>query len=79
MSRFALLAAGVFSFCTPDFCAMGPPLQVWPSPLNVRRAPPPVPPPMTQDQERNFIIRQGEAYCRKFPTDKICHFQGNPP
>jgi hypothetical protein len=74
MNPAALLVAGVFSFCTPDFCAMGPPLQVWPSPMNRSAA---AAPPMSQDQQREFIIRQGEAFCRKFPADKICHLQEN--
>jgi hypothetical protein len=29
--------------------------------------------PMTQDQEREAIIRQGEAFCQKYGKDPICH------
>jgi hypothetical protein len=75
MNPAALLIAGVFSYCTPDYCVMSPPLQVWPSPMARAAA---APPAITQDQQRELIIRQGEAFCRKFPTDKMCHFQDQP-
>lgn len=73
MSPAAMLIAGVFSFCTPDYCAMGPPLRVWPAPINRQPVAPVRVPYMTQDQQREYIIRQGEAFCRRYPTDKICH------
>jgi hypothetical protein len=28
---------------------------------------------MSQDQEREHIIQQGEAFCRKYKSDPICH------
>lgn len=71
MNPAALLLTGVFSFCTPDGCVAGPPLRIYPSPMNVARSA--APPPMTQDQQREYIIRQGEAFCRRYPADKICH------
>ena len=39
--------------------------------------PPPLhaPPPrqMTRDEERENVIRQGEAFCAKWPDDRVCH------
>jgi hypothetical protein len=47
-------------------------------PRNVPPPPPryPVAPPpqMSMEQEREFIIRQGEEHCRKYPQDtQVCH------
>lgn len=45
--------------------------------LRPRYVPPPQPAPppqMSMEQEREYIIQQGEAHCRKFPQDtKVCH------
>jgi hypothetical protein len=97
MNLLATFAAGVFSFCTPDFCAMGPPLRIWPAPIArpgpyfppprldpklarpfpppPRPAPPPVqqPPTSDMDADRERVIEAGEAHCRRWPQDKICH------
>jgi hypothetical protein len=35
--------------------------------------PQPAPPQMTRDEERENVIRQGEAFCAKYPDDKVCH------
>jgi hypothetical protein len=37
--------------------------------------PPAAPPPaMSMEEEREYIIRQGEEHCRKFPQDtEVCH------
>jgi hypothetical protein len=40
-------------------------------PPPVRRAPPP--PQLSRDEERERIIDAGEAFCAKYPTDKVCH------
>jgi hypothetical protein len=37
---------------------------------------------LSQDQEREFIIKQGQAFCDKYPRDRMCHWQnqeGAPP
>jgi hypothetical protein len=79
MNPAAVLIAGVFSFCTPDGCIMGPPLKIFSAPMQVQRPPAagdcsqistgcailshPMPrpyTPMSQDQEREWIIKQGE-------------------
>jgi hypothetical protein len=54
-----------------------PPVYVPPPPLPPAVVAPP-PPQVTweqlpPDQAREWIISQGEAFCRKFPRDKICH------
>lgn len=81
MSPAAMLLTGVFSFCTPDGCVAGPPLRIYPSPMNRQYAPPPPPRPaaMTRDQEREFIRKQGERFCLKYPDDMACNpAQGKP-
>jgi hypothetical protein len=57
------------------------PVPCGPVPLAAQPPPPPPPPPaaagpdppMTQDQQREDIIGQGEAFCRRYPHDPICH------
>jgi hypothetical protein len=39
-------------------------------PLRVWRA---IAAAMSQSEEREFIISQGEAFCRKHPSDEMCH------
>jgi hypothetical protein len=60
-----------------------PPVYIPPPPPAIAPPPPPQayapsPPPISwevlpRDQARDWIINQGEAFCRKFPQDKICH------
>ena len=55
-----------------------PPPPAGPSyPERYATAPPPppqlAPPQMTRDEEREKVIRQGEAFCQKYPDDKVCH------
>ena len=75
MNPAAMLIAGVFSVCTPDGCVMGPPLKYFPPPMNVQRVAPRPYPPLSQDAEREFIIRQGQVFCDKYPKDQMCHWQ----
>lgn len=51
-----------------------------PPPVQARR-PPPQPRALTQDQERDRVIDAGEAFCRRYKSDPICHPlpQGEPP
>jgi hypothetical protein len=35
--------------------------------------PPPMHSPPSREAERENIIRQGEAFCQKYPDDKVCH------
>jgi hypothetical protein len=35
--------------------------------------PPPMHSPLSREAERENIIRQGEAFCAKYPDDKVCH------
>jgi flagellar basal body-associated protein FliL len=43
----------------------------------ISRRPPPrypsEPRALSHDEERERIIAQGEAFCRRFPTDRVCH------
>jgi hypothetical protein len=62
-----------------------PPPPAGPSyPERYATAPPPspqqAPPQMTRDEERENVIRQGEAFCQKYPDDKVCHpLPAQPP
>jgi hypothetical protein len=44
-----------------------------PAPPPAYRAPRPQPRALTQDQERDRIIDAGEAFCAKYPSDRVCH------
>jgi hypothetical protein len=67
---------------TPNMRQILPPsLAPSPGPLYGERygaaVPPPPPPPapreMSRDEERENVIRQGEAFCAKYPGDRVCH------
>jgi hypothetical protein len=51
---------------------------VQPMPPPAYRAPRPQPRALTQDQERDRVIDAGEAFCRKYPGDKMCHYKDQP-
>jgi|SoimicmetaTmtLMA_FD_contig_31_11649255_length_325_multi_3_in_0_out_0_1 hypothetical protein len=59
----------------------GPPVQYSPpgysAPMPPRALPPrtAVPRELTRDEERDRIIDAGEAFCRRYPTDRVCHPQ----
>jgi hypothetical protein len=62
------------------------PVPCGPVPLAMQPPPPPPPPaaaapdpPMTEDQQREDIIGQGEAFCRRYPHDPICHRPKDQP
>lgn len=38
-----------------------------------QQAQPPPPPRVTMEQSRAQVIKLGEAHCRRFPADIICH------
>jgi hypothetical protein len=50
-----------------------PPIDMLPPPPVARRDPPRVPQHMTRDEEGEWIISHGEAFCRKYPDDRVCY------
>jgi hypothetical protein len=54
--------------------------QPMPAPRSALRPPPnPQPRALTRDEERERIIDAGEAFCRKYPTDQVCHPKDSGP
>jgi hypothetical protein len=43
------------------------------APPSQNTMPPPMHSPLSRDEERENVIRQGEAFCAKYPDDKVCH------
>ena len=50
-----------------------PPPEPVPSPPSKNTMPPPMHSPLSREAERENVIRQGEAFCAKYPDDKMCH------
>jgi hypothetical protein len=43
------------------------------APPSQNTMPPPMHSPLSREAERENVIRQGEAFCAKYPDDKVCH------
>jgi hypothetical protein len=65
---FTIDANGGWHFCTHPSCQYAREPLPYDDPANLM-----LPPHMTQDQEREAIISQGEDFCRRYPHDRVCH------
>jgi hypothetical protein len=71
-------------YVPPPIVVTAPPVvQIGPGPQSRPPDSPPreaLPqPPLTQDQQREDIIRQGEEFCQRYQHDPICHRPKDQP